>query len=38
MSNLNYKYATGAKKQHVYLNSVKAQVEILKNKNCDCKV
>jgi len=37
-SNLNQRFAIGVNKQLIFLASRKQQVEILKNKKCDCKV
>lgn len=37
-SKLNQKLATGARKQSVFINSPKQQVQILKNKNCGCRI
>jgi hypothetical protein len=37
-SKLNYRLASGIKKQFVFIDSPKRQKVILRNKNCDCKV
>jgi hypothetical protein len=37
-SKLNYRLASGIKKQSVFLDSRKKQREILRNKNCGCEV
>lgn len=37
-SNLNHKLASGIKKQTVFIDSSKRQKEILRNKNCGCRV
>lgn len=37
-SKLNRKLASGAKKQFVFINSIKEQVKILRGKRCGCKV
>jgi len=38
ISNLNPRLAIGIKKQSLFLDSYKKQIEILRNKRCDCKV
>jgi len=35
-SDLNVELATGKEKQNVFVNTIKEQIEILKNKNCLC--
>lgn len=37
-SNLNRGLAIGIRKQHVFVDSHKKQIEILRTKNCSCKV
>jgi len=37
-SALSKKYAVGARKQTVFIDSVKRQAEILRNKHCGCNV
>lgn len=37
-SNLNKHLATGSAKQTEWVNSISEQKELLKNKQCDCKV
>jgi hypothetical protein len=37
-SKLNHKLASGIKKQSIFIDSPKRQREILRNKNCCCKV
>lgn len=37
-SNLDRKYARGAKNQTVFVDSLKKQIQILKNKRCECRI
>ncbi|MFA5146968.1 MAG: pyrimidine dimer DNA glycosylase/endonuclease V [Candidatus Omnitrophota bacterium] len=37
-SNLNRGLATGIRKQYIFVDSRKKQIEILRDKNCSCKV
>lgn len=37
-SNLNHRLASGIRKQSLFVDSHKKQIEILRNKNCGCKV
>ena len=37
-SNLDSKFATGSKKQNIFIDSYKKQMKILKRKGCGCKL
>ena len=37
-SNLNRKFAAGSKKQNIFVDSHKKQIEILKSKKCSCNI